>query len=69
MDVIGSIYLLLRLHALHTRESFRARRRHGGDDGVSTLEMVIIALGLMALAGLLVAALVTAVTRRTNKIN
>lgn len=38
------------------------------DAGVSTLEMVIIALGLMAVAGLLVAAITAAVTSRTNQI-
>lgn len=38
------------------------------DVGVSTLEMVMIALGLMAIAGILVAALTAAVTRRTNQI-
>lgn len=40
---------------------------HRGDAGVSTLEMVIIALGLMAVAGLLVAAITAAVTSRTNQ--
>ena len=38
------------------------------DAGLSTLEMAIIGLGLMAIAGLLVAALTGAVTRRTNQI-
>lgn len=42
--------------------------RNGGDAGVSTLEMVIIALGLMAVAGILVAAITTAVTNRTNQL-
>jgi len=50
----------------------RARRRLGararGEDGVSTLEMVIIALGLIAVATLLVTAITLAVTRRTNQI-
>lgn len=36
--------------------------------GVSTLEMVIIAVGLMAVAALLVAAVTTAVTSRTDQI-
>lgn len=47
-----------------------ARRRRSGhtDAGVSTLEMVIIALGLMAVAGLLVAAVTAAVTTRTNQL-
>ncbi len=49
----------------------RARVRTRGrqpEDGVSTLEMVIIALGLMAVAALLVTAITLAVTRRTNQI-
>ena len=68
-DLIGPICMLLRLQALHLRSAFDARQRHGGDEGVSTLEMAIIALGLMAIAGLLVAVLVNAVTSRTSKIN
>ncbi len=47
----------------------RRRLRARGDDGVSTLEMVIIALGLIAVATLLVTAITLAVTRRTNQIN
>ncbi len=46
----------------------RLRRAAGDDTGVSTLEMVIIALGLMAVAGLLVAAITAAVTTRTNQL-
>jgi Flp pilus assembly protein TadG len=42
--------------------------RAGDDVGVSTLEMVIIALGLMAVAGILVAAVTAAVTSRTNQL-
>ena len=42
--------------------------RGSGEDGVSTLEMVIITLGLIAVAGLLVAAITAAVTTRTNQI-
>ena len=68
-DLIGPICMLLRLQTLHLRSAFDARQRHGVDAGVSTLEMAIIALGLMAIAGLLVAALVSAVTSRTSKIN
>ncbi len=43
----------------------RLRRR---EDGVSTLEMVVIALGLLAIAGVLVAALTAAVTSRTEQL-
>jgi hypothetical protein len=46
----------------------RAPAVRGADAGVSTLEMVIIALGLMAVAGLLVAAVTAAVTSRTNQL-
>ena len=38
------------------------------DGGVSTLEMVIITLGLIAVATLLVTAITLAVTRRTDQI-
>lgn len=55
-----------------TQERMRRRlaqlRDAGDDTGVSTLEMVIIALGLMAVAGILVAAITTAVTSRTNQL-
>lgn len=46
----------------------RARVSDSGDGGVSTLEMVIIALGLIAVATLLVTAITLAVTRRTDQI-
>jgi len=50
--------------------SQRLRRGEPTDDaGVSTLEMVIIALGLVAVATLLVTAITAAVTRRTNQIH
>ena len=42
--------------------------RPARDAGVSTLEMVIIALGLIAVATLLVAAITAAVTRRTDQL-
>lgn len=47
-----------------------AQRARGVDRerGVSTLEMVIIALGLVAVATLLVVAITAAVTRRTDQI-
>lgn len=67
--MIGTTFILLRLHAAHARAAFKARRAaQQGEVGVSTLEMVIIALGLMTIAGLLVAVLVSAVTSRTNQI-
>ncbi len=66
-DLFTSLFLLLRAHATQLRTAVRSRRA-ADDAGVSTLEMVIIALGLMTVAGLLVAALTVAVTNRTNKI-
>ena len=67
--MIGATFILLRLQAAQARTAFKARRRaQEGEAGVSTLEMVIIALGLMAVAGLLVAAVTVAVTRRTDQI-
>lgn len=66
-DVIGPLVAVLRMHASLLGAQIRSRRG-ANDDGVSTLEMVIIALGLMAIAALLVTALTVAVTNRTNKI-
>ena len=64
--------LLVTLHALtgrlHTGAKHRPGARLEGEDGVSTLEMVIITLGLIAVAGLLVAAITAAVTSRTAQI-
>jgi hypothetical protein len=53
------------------RAAFRARLHRTEsqrEDGMSTLEVVIIALGLMAVAALLVTAITAAVTRRTNQL-
>lgn len=59
--------LIVTLYASGERvRSVAARRRE--DAGVSTLEMVIIALGLMAVAGILVAAITAAVTSRTDQL-
>ena len=44
------------------------RRLSSDETGASTLEIVIITLGLIAVAGILVAALTAAVTRRTEQI-
>ncbi len=46
----------------------RTRVSDSSDCGVSTLEMVIITLGLIAVATLLVTAITLAVTRRTDQI-
>jgi len=42
---------------------------HDDDAGLSTLEVVVIALGLFLIAGILVAAITTAVTSRLAQIN
>lgn len=62
MESLPVLVVLLRGQAA------RLRRGARDDTGVSTLEMVIIALGLMAVAGLLVAAITAAVTTRTNQL-
>ncbi len=68
-DLIRPTLILLRVQVIRARAVIDARRRAGGGEaGVGTLEMVIIALGLMAVAGLLIAAITVAVTRRTNEI-
>ena len=66
-DVLVPAAILLA--GLTSRAKRRLAQRARGDDGVSTLEMVIIALGLVAIATLLVTALTLAVTRRTDQIN
>lgn len=49
----------------------RTTREHYGDNdvGASTLELVIIVLGLIAVAGILVVAITAAVQRRVDQIN
>lgn len=46
----------------------RSRRHLRDDAGLSTLEIVVIALGLFLLAGALVAAITVAVNSRMNQI-
>lgn len=68
-DLITHGVVLARCLALELRARIRRSRGHPDSDaGVSTLEMVIIALGLMAIAALLVAAITAAVNRRTSQI-
>jgi hypothetical protein len=59
--------LSVRAHIEALRAAVRARHPEP-ESGASTLEMVIITLGLIAVAGLLVAALTAAVTSRTEQI-
>lgn len=44
------------------------RDRRRGDEGATTLELVVLALGLLTVAGLLVAALTVAVNGRIGQI-
>lgn len=67
-DLQHSLMIVMRGNIARLRVSFLARRKGLGDAGVSTLEMVVIALGLMAVAALLVTAITAAVTSRTNQI-
>jgi hypothetical protein len=63
--------LLVTLAALHQRlRQGILARVHGGDSesGASTLEMVIITLGLITVAGVLVAAITAAVKSHTEQI-
>ena len=57
------------LHAMVTTTRAQIRRRVTNDVGATTLELVIIVLGLILVAGLLVAAITAAVQRRVNQIN
>ena len=64
------LQLLILLDALPGRaaDSWANRRRNVEDDGLGTLELVIITLGLVTVAGVLVAAISAAVTSRTSQI-
>ena len=57
------------LQALITATGANVRRHVDSDVGATTLELVIIILGLILIAGLLVAAITAAVQRRINQIN
>ncbi len=57
------------LQALVTTARITVRRRVSSDAGATTLELVIIVLGLIVVAGLLVAAITAAVQRRVDQIN
>ncbi|WP_426592618.1 hypothetical protein ACPPVS_12660 [Cellulomonas sp. McL0617] len=63
-------YLVLTyLTALLTTTRTRIRAGTRSDVGASTLELVIIILGLMAIATMLVVAVTAAVQRRVDQIN
>lgn len=57
------------LNALLTTTRGATRRRVHNEVGATTLELVIIVLGLILVAGLLVAAITAAVQRRIAQIN
>ena len=64
-----TLLTLTYLHALVTTARTDLRRHVDSDVGATTLELVIIVLGLIMVAGLLVAAITAAVQRRVNQIN
>lgn len=68
-DFIRPMFIVLAGLAGRARTALRLRAPGDPESGVSTLEMVIIALGLIAVATLLVTAITVAVTRRTSQIN
>lgn len=57
------------LSALVATTRRRVRDSVASEAGATTLELVIIVLGLIAVAGILVAAITAAVQRRVNQIN
>jgi hypothetical protein len=68
-ELIRPALILLMGLAARARAGLRTRATSSDhESGVSTLEMVIIALGLIAVATLLVTAITVAVTRRTDQI-
>jgi len=68
-DLITPTLILLCGLGARARAAIAHRSRpDDAESGVSTLEMVIITLGLIAVATLLVTAITLAVTRRTNQI-
>ena len=66
-DLVTHILVLAQCLFAGVRARLRGAESQG-EDGMSTLEVVIIALGLMAVAALLVTAITAAVTRRTNQL-
>ena len=66
MNTIATL-IILKGYVAATRRTIRSRI--GNDVGASTLELVIIVLGLIAVATLLVVAITAAVQRRVDKIN
>jgi hypothetical protein len=68
-DLIVPTLIMLAGLAARARSGLSLRANGAGaEEGASTLEMVIITLGLIAVATILVAAITVAVTRRANQI-
>ena len=68
-DLIVPTLIMLRGLVARARTGLSRRTNGSGvEEGASTLEMVIITLGLIAVATILVAAITVAVTRRANQI-
>lgn len=65
---MATFILLSYLNALVLTTRTRVRSRAHGEVGASTLELVIIILGLIAVAGILVVAITAAVQRRVDQI-
>ena len=65
---MDTLVMLLFLNGYVSAARHRIRDRAGDDTGASTLELVIIILGLIAVAGTLVVAITAAVQRRVNQI-
>jgi len=63
-----TLIALAYLNALVDTTRARARGHNRTDAGASTLELVIIVLGLIAIAGVLVVAITAAVQRRVDQI-
>jgi DMSO/TMAO reductase YedYZ heme-binding membrane subunit len=61
--------VLAHVHTIVDAGRSRVRDRVNNDVGASTLELVIIILGLIAVATMLVVAVTAAVQRRVNEIN
>lgn len=64
-----TLIALTYLNGLIATARRRVRDSVDSDVGASTLELVIIILGLIAVAGTLVVAITAAVQRRVNQIN
>lgn len=66
---MNTLVILAILNTYLTSTRHHIRDRVHNDTGASTLELVIIILGLIGVAGVLVVAITAAVQRRVNQIN